>query len=270
MVYLIGSVCVLALATFGIGRLRGVQLKRMAYTLGLRYDSHLPTLLTEEAAAQFYFFRQAKHRFYQVLTFRDSSAFMRVCTDRMHLPGQVPFTYTLVTAELTNGLFTPLILTPRRPGEQTPPHPALPPELAQRYHLSAPDGFTLPQAVIGFLKAANPCYLELTQTALVYHEFDQKPVSQIQPMRYRALQLLKALVHRPAQTPAASSARQDLTQTNLDTTLLLKLQTGSSAYTQAAVKTGSSGRWIYGIIFILSLLALCIVAGYALKHWIPR
>ncbi len=268
MAYVISGTCLLALIAFGMGRVRSVQLRRMAHTLGLRYDRVLSTLLTEDAAARFYFLRQGQHTFLHVLTYRESAAFMRVGTDRMLLPGKPPVTYTLVTAELTRGAFTPLILTPRLPGKQTHPHPALPPQLAQRYELSAPDGFVLPAAVTGFLQTAIPCYLELTQTALIYHEFDQKSVSQIQPLRYRALQLLKALVHQPPLP--ATAVLQERTPTNLDASLLLKLKTGAATYTQAAVKPAGSGRWVYGVLFITVLLALCIFTGYALKYWLPH
>lgn len=270
MVYFIGFIVVLALVTMGIGQLRFVQLKRMAYTLGLRYDACLDTLLTPDNEQNAYFFHQDEHRFCQVLTFREAAAFMRVSQDRVYATGKAPMRRTLVTAELTCGTFTPLVLMPAQPGKPQTPHPALPPELAPRYELSAPDDFTLPQEVVGFLKAAKPCYLELTQTALIYHEFDEKPVSQIQPLRYRALQLLKAFVRRPEIAPTASAAMQELTQTNLDTTLLLKLQTASPTYTQAAVQPSGRGRWVYGVIFVVCLLAVCIFAGYALKHWVPR
>ncbi len=268
MVYLASGVCLLALVSFSIGRMRSVQLRRMAHTLGLGYAKTLPCVVTQDTAEKSYFLHHGQHQFFHVLTFRESIAFMRVCTDRICLPGQPVFTCTLVTAELTRGTFAPLVLMPRRPDDTTPSHPALPPELTPHFLLSAPDDFVLPPAALGFLKSANPCYIELTPTALLYHEFRTVPVAEIQPMRYRALQLLKAFVHQPqASTPASL---QQLTQANLEVSLLLKLQAGSASYTQAAVKPAGSGRWVYGIIFILGLIAVCVLAAYALKHWLPH
>ena len=261
---LVGFVLLLVGVSIGVGRMRSTQLKRMAYTLQWRYDSRLPAVLTEEAVAQTCFFRQGIHRFSHVLTLRESGTFMRISEDRIS-SGQ-PTTYTLVTAELMGGNFTPLILAPRRPQEA--PGTNLPAELAEKYTLFAPDYFQLPDAVLGFLRASRPCYVELTPTAFIYHEFDVKPVADIQPLRYRAGQLVQALVAKPQ--VVVSAAQTQLTAENLETTVLLKLRSASPVYSQAAATPAGKGRWTYGVIFLAFLAGMLFLIHYALMHWVAR
>ena len=267
------------LVAIAVVNTRGMRLKRLAQTLQMRYDARLDHILTEDAYQYALFFQQGVHRFFQVLTKQEPNAFMRVCEDRIsavQATTSAQQTYTLLTAELMRGLFTPLILMPLQAGQAGPAHPALAPDLASKYMLSAPEDYRFPQTVLGFLQAAKPCYLELTPTAFIYHEFDRKPVSQIQPMRFRAKQLIQALTHQPAPvqaTPVQSSSdltkrttAQPISEEALQAAVMLKLQTAQSGY--AAGRFSQSNRWVYGIIFLSLLTGLCLFTAFALRNWV--
>jgi len=324
----ISLICIGLAATLAIviKNTRGARLKRLAETLHLRYDNDLNDVLTEESKQASLFFQQGMHRFYHVLTSSEPGAFIRICDDRM-LSSKNPYAprlaYTLVTAELTRGTFTPLILMPRRAGQTDAPHPSLPASLAQKYMLSAPDTYQLPDTVLGFLQTAKPCYLELTPTSLIYHEFENKSISEIQPLRFRVKQLLNALVHKPepiqvsdpAQTftytqtfqmPAQTFTNyptqtfnaptqtftsyptqtftypmqntvsptqantSPLSQAAVEASVIMKLQSAQQSSLFSAGKGVSSGKWVFGIIFILMMLGMCLFASYALRNWVPH
>ncbi|MBP5430268.1 MAG: hypothetical protein J6Y25_05285 [Elusimicrobiaceae bacterium] len=264
MGYLGIGILILGVLTAVMGHTRTAQLKRMAHTLGLKYDPHLDGVLTEDQMMASCFFRQGKHHFKHVLTCKDSGAFIRICEDEITGAklDSTSLLYTLVTVELTRGDFCPFILMPRRPRE-TVPSGSLPPELAEKYVLSAPADFTLPQELVGLLKAVPPCYLELTSYALIYHEFSVLPVDQIQPLRYRVIQIMKALVQnsKSSVAPATAPISDDLLQAQVS----LKLQQAAPAFTRR-----SGGRWVYGLVLLFMLGSLLFLASYVLSHWITK
>ncbi len=266
--YLVVAVGLLAVLAGVVANTRAARLKRMAHTLNLRYDKQVDSVLLPDSAAKALFFRRGLHQFYHVLTFWDASAFVRVCEDRIFaspLDKTPLYTYSLVAAELTRGNFTPFVLAPRTQGQA--PATNLPPELAARYTLSAQDGFTLPPVVIGFLKAHPACYVECTQTALLYCEFNTVPVDQIQPLRFRALELLKALSQKAPTAPAVPAAAPHLlSEEELQAHVLLKLK----AAPHPAAQPAAGGRYIYGFILLVLLSGMLFVAWYALHHWVAH
>lgn len=272
MMYLVIISILLVALVAGWSGTRAAQLKRMARTLNLRYDNQVDSVLLPDSSAQAQFFKSDFHQFYHVLTFQDAGAFVRVCDDLIFpspLDKKPSHTYSLVAAELTKDTFPPFVLKPRTQNQA--PSTNLPPELAERYTLSTPDNFTLPPIVIGFLKAHPTCYLECTQTALLYCEFNIVPVAQLQPLRFRALQLLKELVKKTQPTvqtvqPVAQAA--PLTDAELQAQLLLKLQSAPQASSQATAGTG--GRYVYGFILLILLSGMLLAAWYMLHYWIAR
>ncbi len=247
-----------------MGHTRTVRLKRMAHTLGLKYNPHLDNVLTADQTVASYFFRQGVHHFKHVLTCKDSEAFIRICEDEIFgtKPDSAPLLYTLVTADLTRGNFCPFILMPRRPRE-TVPSGSLPPGLADKYVLSAPADFTLPQALIDLLGTGPLCYLELTPYALIYHEFRVAPVDQIQPLRYRVTQIIKALVQNSKLSVASKAA--PISDDFLQAQVALKLQQAAPTSVRQ-----SGGRWVYGLVLVFMLGSLLLLASYVLSHWITK
>lgn len=273
MTYLIITVLLLCVLAAAVNNFRTVQLKRMAHTLNLRYDKQVDSVLLPDSSSKAQFFNRGLHQFYHVLTFRDPGAFVRVCEDRIFsspLDKTPLYTYTLVTAELTKGNFTPFVLMPRTLNQI--PGSNLPPELANRYQLTAPENFILPPTVAGFLKAHASCYVECTPSALIYCEFNTVPVAQLQPLRFRALQLLKELVKKPqpaTQTvQAAVTPIKPLTDAELQAQILLKLQSASPTISSPANSAG--GRYMYGVILLILLSGMLFLAWYALQHWVAR
>ena len=269
MTYFIGVVLLLCAGAVILANTRTAQLKRMARTLNLRYDTQVDSVLLPDSSAKAQFFKRGLHQFYHVLTFQDADAFVRVCEDRIFsspLDKKPLATYTLVAAELTKDTFTPLVLTPRTPGQA--PGTNLPPELAARYTLNAPQGFTLPPEVIGFLKAHPTCYVECTPTALLYCELNTVPVARLQPLRFRAMQLLKELAKKPqpAVQAAAAVPSTKLRDEELQAQVLLKLQSAPRTDTQ----TANDAKYIYGFILLILLGGMLFVAWYALHHWVVR
>ena len=320
MIYAMIAVVIITALAIWLVNTRGARLKHLAKTTQMRYEARLESVLTPQAQQASLFFQQGVHRFRRALTGHEPGAFVRVCDDEIFSSDTATapdMTYTLVTAELTKGTFTPIILSPRRPGQTDAPHPALPPQLAEQYLLSAPDTFQLPELVIGFLQSAKPCYLELTPTALIYHEFDAKPVAQIQEIRFRARQLLRALVMAPA--PANPASTQTFTQTftsaptqtftntsastqtsspfentqtfaantftglastqtsvmrtnepDLEALMRLKMQSAPRSYSQAAGQTSDTGRWVFAIIFVIIMIAMCWITAHFLPQWLHK
>ena len=271
MTYLIFAVIFLAVLFAILTNTQTTQLKRMAHTLNLRYDKQVDSVLLPDSSANAQFFKRGLHQFYHVLTFREADAFVRVCEDRIFaspLDKKPLHTYTLVAAELTKDTFTPFVLAPRT--QDQAPARNLPPEWAARYTLSAPEGFNLPPVVLGFLKAHPMCYVECTPTALLYCEFNTVSVAQLQPLRFRALQLLKELAKKPANPPQALPATvpaAKLTEAELQAQILLKLQTTPHS---AATASRGGGRYLYGIMLLALLGGMLFLAWYALHYGVAR
>ncbi len=248
---------------------RAAKLKRMARTLNLRYDNQVDSVLSPDSSAQAQFFKQGLHQFYHVLTFRDPGSFVRVCEDRIFsspLDKKPLQAYTLVTAELTKDTFPSFVLKPRK-SEQADSHP-LPADLATRYTLSAPEGFSLPSMVISFLKAHPLCYVECTETALIYCEFSNASMEQLQPLRFRALQLIKDLVKKEdVKQVEEGTPKPQLTDEQLQAQILLKLQTASPRTPRA---TASNTHYIYGLILLVFLSAMMFLTWYALHNWVAK
>ena len=266
LIYLTVATVLLIALCAGMAQTHTAQLKRMARTLGLRYDAQLDSILLPDSSAQAQLFKRGLHQFFHVLTFRESNAFVRVCEDRIFaspLDKKPLHTYTLVGVELLKDTFTPFVLAPREPGQPACPH--LPAKLALRYTLNAPEGFSLPPTVIGFLKAHSACYLECTATALLYCELNTVPVAQLQPLRFRALQLVKELVRNTQETPQqpAAATAPKLTDAELQAQLLLKLQNPSQGTSQVS---STSGRYIYAVILLILLGGMLGLASYLLQQ----
>ncbi len=240
---------------------RSFQLKRMANTLRLRYDRELNSLLTPENEEKLALFAQGAYRFTYVLTGHESGAFVRLSQASFRKGNTV----TLVSVELTAASFTPLCLYPKKKEETL--SSILPPDLAARYTLKAPPGYALPEEVLGFLRATRPCYLELTSNALVYHEFDSKPIRELQPLRWRIMQLVKVLAKQPEPQPVSTVSEQ-LTTESLEATLKLKnLSLGGSSF-ETSAPSAAGGHGVYAIILVLLLGGLCLLAWFAL-HQLP-
>lgn len=271
MTYLIFAVIVLAVLFAILTNTQTAQLKRMARTLNLRYDKQVDSVLLPDSSAKAQFFKRGLHQFYHVLTFQEAGAFVRVCEDRIFsspLDKKPLHTYSLVAAELTNDTFSPFVLMPRT--QDQAPGTNLPPELAARYTLSAPEGFTLPPVVTEFVKAHPACYVECTQTALLYCEFNTVAIEQLQPLRLRALQLLKELVKKTEPVQTAQSTvppAAKLTDEELQAQVLLKLQ---SAPHPAAPTSAVGARFLYGAILLILLGSMLLMTWFALHHGVAH
>lgn len=257
---------------------RAARFKRFAHQFHLLYHPQQDCILTPDEEQYSFFLGQGTHCFWHILTWRDVDAFVRISEDRVFADTgeKTPqWVYTLLTAELTRGTFPPLILMPRHGNETTPVHPALPPQLADRYVLFAAPDFRFPQAVLGFLKAAGPCYLELTSRALVYHEFKAQPLSQVQSLHLRGRQLISALKQKtppehgpaPAQVvPAPACGACAKNEAELQARVLLKLQHAPHAYNPSAGSSGA-GRWFLGFVFLIAVAVLLFLVRYMFMHF---
>ncbi len=247
---------------------RRIQLKNMARSLQLRYDAQVDCPLTQEAAKHIRLFNQGLAQFSHVLTWSEPGAFVRTsdtCVFTSPLDKSPQQTYTLVSAELTRGNFMPFVLMPRM-DNSAPSHVALPPELALRYMLLAPENFRFPAGVLGLLKACKPCYLEATDSALVYHEYRVLEVNEIQPVRFRVKQFIQELRGNPdSSEPAVLHPFAQKTDAELQAEVLLKLKSGSTVATP-----GGNSRLIYGFILLVFLIGMCGLAWFALQQVTAR
>lgn len=251
---LIVLLCIVFAIAFGTSR--AMQLRHMARTLHLRYDARVEDLLTPLASQKIYLFNHTLYQFKQVLTWREPKEFIRLCEAYAFLPGERTSShhYTLAGAELTGGTLPTFILQPRLSEDKTPPHPALPPELAARFTLTAPDHFQFPAEVIGLLKAGPVCYLEAAPYALVYHRYQTVPVGELQPMRLRVQQFIRALVsYESKPTEQTTRMASTLSLAELQAESLLKMHTPA----QSAPSSSNATRFIYlafGVSFVVGIL----------------
>lgn len=262
MLYLVvGFLMVLGISAVA-GTTRKAQLKRMARRFNLRYQTHVDSPLTPLSAKEMKLFGRGFHRFSQVLTWADPGAFIRACEDRVYASpfAKSPQTsYTLWTAELTRGTFTPFLLYPRTSSDTLAAHPALPSELAARYILVAPKEYQLPVSLMKLLSATRNCYVETTSYSLVYHEYKTIPVSQLQQTRSHVKTYIKELSQMSATIPPVA-AGSTLAMAELQANTMLTLQQNS----HSAQKSSNFMRILYILIGFSMLSGILIAARHFL------
>ena len=271
MIYLISFVILLIITAVILSFSRQTRLRQLAHTWGIRYDEKVDSPLTQESSQKVHLFNRGLHHFAHVLTWHTPGSFLRICEDTIFaspLDSAPQLRFTLATAELTQGIFPPFVLTVRTQAQQ-PAHAALPAELNARYVLQAPADFTLPKALIGLLRTGIPLYIEATPQALLYHEYKVFPIAQIQSLRLRVLQLVKELEQKPQPAPVETALHQTFvapkTEAELQAEVLLRLQSHSHP-----AHTSGAGRLVYAFILLALLGLLCGGAWFMLHHFIPR
>lgn len=266
MAYIILGLILFLVVTICLENTPTARLKRTARLLHVRFDRQVDTPVTAMAARKIHFLNQGIHQFFNVLTWSDSTAFVRICEDRMYASvlDQGPYTIvTLACAELTRGTFTPFVLAACTE-PHTPAHPALPAQLATHYRLQAPENFLLNPTVIGLLKTANPCYIEVTTDTLIYHEYKTLPLEQLQPLRLRVQQLINALQYLPQEPCIPAKAQTPQTEAELQAAVLLKLH---STPTQRATSNHTL-QLFYLLAGFIILISLLIAAQYYMRYFV--
>ncbi len=234
----------------------------MARGFNLRYQSRVDIPLTPLSAKEMKFFGRGFHRFSQVLTWEDQGAFVRACEDRVYasLSAKAPQAlYTLWTAELTRGTFVPFVLIPRSQG-QFIKEAVFPPELSSKYALIAPQGYQLPAKLVDLLKTGPDCYVETTLYSLVYHEYREVPVSQMQQVRFHVKTFVKAL----SKDSKGISPRTSLTAEELQTSAMLSLQNSS----RTGISMSGTLRLFYVIGAFLIVTGILLAARYFLQTFV--
>ncbi|MBO7191718.1 MAG: hypothetical protein J6V32_06515 [Elusimicrobiaceae bacterium] len=197
---------------------RPVVFARIARANKGLFEKYKETVTTPFTAGRLDFFMFLFHRFRNVFTYEDRSAFIRLADDFIYKdedPKTKPLPITIFVAEIKKGDFLPVKVLPARSLFAFSKQPVIKtniPQLDSHYQIFAPSpasGSIFTPLITGFLKTHPYVYLELNGHALVYHEHALIATSQIEAFRFRAMQLLQELASQAvnqgqATSPAAS------------------------------------------------------------------
>ena len=261
----------------GIGALvvsassRKTQMSRFASSMGCRFVDKKENIITEITANKMDFFTQFVHRFENVITFPQAGTFIRVGDDIFYPEGQSKqvSNYTLLSAELMVNHFPSLKIEPisnvTRTGRYVPVRTNIE-EIDKNYNIFLPPdtALNLSPAMCSFLKAQKGMYIESADNVCIMHSYKVLLPEEIQPFRFRALQLISDLEIVPEK-------KEEQKEKTIDA--------GTRAEAMITALMASHGRPVEkkkssnGMLFLIILVVgggMLFFAYYFLKHMVAR
>jgi len=273
--------CSIALVVLGgIGAIisslssRNAQMARFARTLGARFIPEKDNIITEITANKMDYFTQYIHYYKNVMTFSQGGTFMRIGDDVFY-PDRKPKQkqeYTLFSAELMINHFPYLKIEPISHATHTQRYVQVRTnieEIDKNYNIYLPKdtALNLPAALCSLLKNQQHIYFESADNVCVIHNYKLLCADEIQPFRFRALQVVTDLeiVPPPPEEPEKEAAPQDA-GTRAEA-IMAAMMAAHGDRPKAPSK--SSGPTLL-FIMILLLGVMLLVAYYFLTHMAVR
>ena len=270
---MIASVCLFILG--GVGALvagsfsRKAKMSRFARTMGVRFAPEKENIITEITANKMDYFIQCVHRFENVLTFAQGGTYMRVGDDTYYPEGKPRQKQlcTLFSAELMINHFPSLKIEPASRAthtEQYVPVRTNIEEIDKNYNIFLPPdtALNLSPALSSLLKNQKDIYFESADNVCIMHCYKMLTPEEIQPFRFRALQVVSDLeIAPPKPTEEGKSAAVDA-----GTRAEAMVAAMMAAHARPAGKgTKSSGPMLL-VIMMIGLAGMLAFAFYFLKH----
>ncbi len=249
-----------------VSNTRRAKLERLAKLIHQPFEEERDYITTEQTAKQLDFFTAYKsHTFKNVFTFTDSSAFMRLADDDLHLPANPPLSVTLFSAELKHGGLPALKIAPTHSPLATA-RDIKPFPLTAHYTLFTPEPnkeTILPKAILSLLQMHPNIYLEMNDNAFIYHEHTLIDPQELQTFRLRAIHLLQEILRATQKEKPTAPAAAQTTATQAEVmlaALTLPHPTEPSG--------GSSWRKIGFIALLAFLIGICLLAWTVLQRFV--
>lgn len=261
---------------------RPPKLAALAKNYGCHFERHKNSVTTAVSAGKLELFIQFFHQFYNVFTFTTPTAFVRLADDFIFTdenPHTKPLVVTLFTAEMRRLQFPTLKITPAGSAlgkSRYAPLKTNIPALEKRYHIYAPSPacqVLLTPFITGLLKENDSIYLEVNESALIYHEHTLLEPTQIDAFRFRAMKILNELetvlqsAAKAANPPENKTDEINTPEQNRAEALLASL-----AQTQPQNVPGPSKNFRLGWLIVVFALFLGITffSWFALHHWLGK
>lgn len=263
-------------------RTRSANLARLARANGCAFDKHKDTITTQLTAGRLEFFTQYFHQYDNVFTCSDNVAFIRWSDDTIYPnenPNTKPLQITVFTAELKKRQFPFLKVAPLSSlfaKSQSALMKTNIPAIDSRYRIHAPSqasGILLTPMIIGLLKIQPNIYLELNETALVYHEHRLIPVEEIEEFRFRALEILgelEKIIEKLDRENPTSTTDSIITESAADVRAMAILQRFGA--TPEAIGKSNPPLWrgIWFIVLIIIFFGVSFLSWFALRNWVGQ
>lgn len=277
---------ILPLVAIGVGTLcslsctRSAKLARIARLANCKFDKEKTTITTQLTAGRLEFLTNFFHQYRNVFTYTHKAAFLRIADDHIFLnddPRTTPLCYTLFTAELKKRQFPALKIAPLKspfaPSQYTLMKTNIP-AVDTRYRIHAPSpaaGVLFTPFITGLLKTRANIYLELNDSAIIYHEHTLIAPQELEAFRFRALQLLgefEILMNKLDAQAAGSTASLSITPPDeIEKRAQEMLQSLGGTTPQSSTQPGKfRAVWIAVMLALLS--GVLVVSWVALTHWV--
>lgn len=260
---------------------RSAKIKRYAARNRCTFDKRKDSLTTQQTAGRLEFFKDYFHLFFNVMTFSDKLAFMRLADDKIYTddkPDTQPVFVSVFTAEFRARTFPALKIAGRQSAFKDSQYTLVKTNISpvdSCYVIHAPNqasGILLTAFIINLLKRQKDVYLEVNDNALVYHENRLFSVEEYPQFHFRAMQVLaefeNILIH--LEKPAGSaeptllhtsqpSAQVPASDAEKQAEMMLRAVGGAHAQQNA------SGGWrTLGAVIALALLILAPMVAWLL------
>lgn len=272
---MIASVCLVMVG--GLGALlaslssRKAKMSHFASSMECRFVAQKENIITEITANKMDYFTQFVHRFENVITFPQAGTFIRVGDDFFYPENNSKqvYNYTLLSAELMVNHFPYLKIEPASKATHTERYVPVRTnieEIDKNYNIFLPPdtALNLSPAMCSFLKAQKGMYIESADNVCIIHCYKVLLPEEIQPFRFRALQLISDLEIVPEKKEEQKTKTIDAgTRAEAMITALM------ASHGRPAQKKKSSNGMLFLIILVI-VGGMLFFAYYFLKHMVAR
>ena len=256
---------------------RKSKMARLAQNMGVRFVPEKENIITEITANKMDYFTQFLHRFENVLTFAQGGTFMRVGDDIFYPEGKPKQKQhvTLFSTELMLNHFPTLKIEPVSHSTHTERYVQVRTnieEIDKNYNIYLPPdtALNLSPALAMLLKTQRNIYFESVDNVCIMHGYKLLESDEIQPFRFRALQIVSDLEVKNAEPekkgaqPAANATADAGTRAEA----MMAAMMASHAH-PTEKKSKSSGAMVL-VIMMVALGGMLAFAFYFLKHVMAR
>ena len=267
---------------------RTAKLSRLAKNYGCNFERQKSSVTTATSAGKLEWLTQFFHQFDNIFTFSTRTSFIRMADNSIFLddkPKTKPLQFTLFSAEMRKTQFPVLKIVSATSAFASSKYPALKTNVAAidnfyKVYGTNPNPLLTP-FILNLLKEHQNLYLEVNDTALIYHEHTLIEPQKMEEFRFRATKILnefETVINRltaqtDTQKEAQTSAKVVVEELDEDPALQraeAMLQSFTSVHAPVIESPNQHLRIFWFILVLLLFFGISIVSWFVLHNWVGR
>ena len=265
---------------------RTSKLARLAKNYGCNFERQKSSVTTATSAGKLEWLTRFFHQFNNIFTFATRTSFIRMADDSVFLddkPKTKPLQFKLFSAEMRKIQFPILKIvsaaSPFAASQYTPLKTTIAP-IDNFYKIYGQSNHPLlTPFILNLLKENQNLYLEVNDTAFIYHEHALIEPQKIEEFRFRATKILNefeaVLSHLAAQTAPEKTEQTPAAPVDIQDDPALQraeamLQSFASVHTPATQSPNQNLRIFWFILVLLLFFGISIFSWFVLHNWVGR